>query len=292
MLTTAYLRVETDSSILTCDFRLNQSGNLDIEDNAYLQYQMNDGEWVTQTSLSGLGLDAVWFNSFPLTLYYGEYVRFRVIYETNHQTEFWALQNGDINISGDFEVYSETPTPMPVEFIMFTCETTINSVLVKWETASETNNDYFTIERSENGIDFYTIGYTDGAGNSNEVIEYEYNDNEPFEGESYYRIRQIDFNGQFSYSEMVSAKFLFSNEEMTIYSENGAISVNITSEKETDATLTITDMTGKRVISENYMINEGSNVLTSGTANFREGIYIVCFTKSDGSHIVKKCSIN
>jgi hypothetical protein len=292
ILYTSFLRVETDSSVLTCDFRLNQSGNLDIEDNAYIQYQVNSGEWVTDTSISGYGLDAVWFRTFPLTLHYGEYVQFRVIFETNHQTEFWGLQNGDISISGDFEVYPSEPSPMPVEFIAVECSSNKNTVIIDWITGSETNNDFFTVERSENGVDFYAIGFIDGSGTSNGILQYTYSDFEPITGVSFYRIRQVDFDGQFSFSEIVSANFSDLKEEMIVYSENGIVTVNITSKNETDATLTIIDMTGKSLIREHYIINEGSNSFTSGTGNLYEGIYIVCFAKSDGSSIVKKCLVN
>lgn len=288
MLTTAYMVVGIDSSILTCEFRLNQSGNLDLTDNAYIQYQINDGEWSTETALSGYGLDAVFYHSFLLKLYYNDYIRFRIVYETNDNTEFWALQNGDISITGDFELYN----PLPVEFISINCSTGINAIILSWTTASETNNDYFTIERSDNGIDFYTIGIVNGAGNSNDVIEYIYNDDAPLFGNNYYRIRQTDFDGQYSFSETVSANFQNSTQEMVVHSENGTVAVSITSENETNATLTFFDITGKSVICEHYRIKEGSNELFSNAGNLPAGIYIICLSKTDGNCIVRKCFIN
>ncbi|MFH0865226.1 MAG: hypothetical protein V1904_03470 [Bacteroidota bacterium] len=288
ILYTAFMRVEVDSSVLTCDFRLNQSGNLDLTDNAYIQYQVNDGGWVTDTCVSGYGLDAVWFRSFPLTLYYGDYIQFRVIYETNDQTEFWGLQNGDISISGDFVIYPTAPGPLPVEFIDVSSLASENYIIVNWSTASETNNDYFTIERSEDGINFYTIGITDGAGNSNNVLEYQYMDNEPLNGTNLYRIRQTDFDGQYSFSAIVSAYFKNIRDNIIVHSENGFLKIYLTSENESVATLSIFEMNGKQVVNENYIINKGQNSLSLNNEIFSKSIYLIHLMKSDGTSISRK----
>jgi hypothetical protein len=292
LLTTAFMRVEVDSSVLSCDFRLNQSGNLDLEDNAYIQYQINDGGWVTDTAISGYGLASVWFRSFPLTLYFGDYIQFRIIFETNDNTEFWGLQNGDISISGDFEVYPTNPGPMPVEFISVNCITGINSMILNWATASETNNDFFIIERSDNSIDFYTIGMVNGAGNSNEVIEYNYSDNEPLYGTSFYRIKQTDFDGQYSYSAIVSFYFQNFTDEILIRSENGFLTINMNSENECDAALSIFEISGKQVLNESYKINKGQNQLNINNTNLSGSIYLIHLMKSDGSSTSLKYFIN
>jgi hypothetical protein len=75
---------------------------------------------------------------------------------------------------------------------------------LSFSTASETNNDYFTIERSGDGISFDAIGEIDGAGNSSEERHYEYNDDNPQPDINYYRIKQTDYDGQYSYSEIRS----------------------------------------------------------------------------------------
>jgi len=76
---------------------------------------------------------------------------------------------------------------------------------ISWATASEINNDYFTIERSSDAINFEEIGRIDGAGNSNINLNYSFTDVLSIPKIVYYRLKQTDFNGEFSYSEIKSA---------------------------------------------------------------------------------------
>ncbi|MFZ1523624.1 MAG: T9SS type A sorting domain-containing protein [Saprospiraceae bacterium] len=93
---------------------------------------------------------------------------------------------------------------LPVEYFNLTISKISKNSLIKFSTASETNNDYFTIERSGDGISFDAIGEIDGAGNSSEERHYEYNDDNPQPDINYYRIKQTDYDGQYSYSEIRS----------------------------------------------------------------------------------------
>ncbi|MBK9047972.1 MAG: hypothetical protein IPL74_15250 [Bacteroidetes bacterium] len=96
-------------------------------------------------------------------------------------------------------------SPLPIELLSFNAKPVDNKdVRCDWVTASEIDNDYFTIERSKNGIDFETAGITDGAGNSNYQLSYAFTDTEPYRGLSYYRLKQTDFDGRSSYSEIVA----------------------------------------------------------------------------------------
>jgi hypothetical protein len=80
----------------------------------------------------------------------------------------------------------------------------ITNVTLKWVTASEINNDYFTIERSKDAVYFEQVLLLDGAGNSANQRYYSVIDDLPFNGTTYYRLKQTDFNGDFSYSKVVS----------------------------------------------------------------------------------------
>jgi hypothetical protein len=93
--------------------------------------------------------------------------------------------------------------PLPVTFVAFTGRQDGNSVVLEWTTLSENNNDYFEIERSSDGINFVTIGYVEGAGNSNSRIDYSFNDNAPEQGRLYYRLSQVDFDGTREYADKI-----------------------------------------------------------------------------------------
>lgn len=91
---------------------------------------------------------------------------------------------------------------LPIELVDFKAELENEKVYLNWITASEQNNDYFTIERSSDNITYETLLTKRGAGNSTTRILYEAIDEYPLKGISYYRLKQTDFDGKFSYSEV------------------------------------------------------------------------------------------
>jgi hypothetical protein len=95
----------------------------------------------------------------------------------------------------------------PVKLISFTASPYNDSVAVYWTTASEKNNAYFTVEKSSNGTDWQTVSIVPGSGNSSNLISYISYDGSPFEGTSYYRLKQTDTDGNYSYSEVVVINF-------------------------------------------------------------------------------------
>jgi len=95
-------------------------------------------------------------------------------------------------------------TSLPVSLVSFKAECENNQTNLSWSTATEINNDFFTIERSTDGIEFYTIATVDGSGNSTTIKNYSWIDNDPIMGTNYYRLKQTDFNGEFEYFEIRS----------------------------------------------------------------------------------------
>lgn len=115
-------------------------------------------------------------------------------------------------------VLTTTITPLPLELVFFGGECVSANAQLYWQTASETNNDFFTLERSDNGTSFYTVGTLDGAGNSNSSISYEYRDPNPITNVSYYRLKQTDFNGANKTSPLISvAQCLDTESELLVY---------------------------------------------------------------------------
>ncbi len=90
---------------------------------------------------------------------------------------------------------------LPVELESFTARAKRAEVALEWYTASEQNNAYFEIERSSNGRGFTSIGRVQGQGNSIEAHAYAFMDRDPVSGPNYYRLRQVDVDGQYSYSD-------------------------------------------------------------------------------------------
>ncbi len=94
--------------------------------------------------------------------------------------------------------------PLPVELVYFKGKATENDVSLEWRTASETDNKHFEVERSADGKVFEQIGIVEGHNNSTTPINYTYKDTAPLSGNSYYRLKQVDFSGPFAYSPIVA----------------------------------------------------------------------------------------
>lgn len=98
-------------------------------------------------------------------------------------------------------------SPLPIELLVFHAVEWEEGVRFLWTTASETNNDYFSIERSPDGENWTEVLRVDGAGNSSSPLDYDAIDPDPLPGVSYYRLKQTDFDGKYSYSKVNAVTF-------------------------------------------------------------------------------------
>jgi hypothetical protein len=132
---------------------------------------------------------------------------------------------------------SNSGTPLPVELLNFNASLSEQkTVELNWITTTELNNDFFTIERSNNGINWEPIKEIDGAGNSSSLLSYSTIDQDPYFGISFYRLKQTDFDGQYEYSQIRSVKLeRLANSQIEIYpnpTNNKIILIGNTSELE------------------------------------------------------------
>jgi hypothetical protein len=120
--------------------------------------------------------------------------------------------------SGQFYTLGSTESyALPVTLVSFTANNDDNErVIINWTSAQEIGNSYYTIERSKDGVSFESIGARDGAGDSNALLSYQFIDTNPLNGQSFYRLKQTDFDGSFEFSEMKRV-FLERPEESASY---------------------------------------------------------------------------
>ena len=97
--------------------------------------------------------------------------------------------------------------PLPIELLSFAGKRVDNTIQLHWVTASEQNNDYMEVQRSENGKTFARLGTVPGRGDSYEQIAYSYVDERPLPGVNYYRLRQVDFDGKEEYHKVIAVLF-------------------------------------------------------------------------------------
>ncbi len=188
---------------------------------------------------------------------------------------------------GDLYAMNNTLERLPVQLVSFQGKFKDSSVLLTWITSSEINNSYFSIERSSDGIEFQSIAYVEGSGTTNDSQVYQFEDEFPFEGRSYYRLKQTDFNGQFEYSEVISV-VLRDKEDTTEMirvstnrvNNNGAVKIEINGAELETKTLSIRiiDLKGVSVLS---MIVQANQTHTISVPFLAKGIYILQVVSSD-----------
>lgn len=180
--------------------------------------------------------------------------------------------------------------PLPIELLYFRGSCDKNSRLFEWSTASEINNDFFTIEKSLDAVSWNELKTIPAAGNSVETKIYNYKDVED-KISTYYRLKQTDYNKEFSYSNIIYLECSTSSKEVNEYPNptNGNFIVNINGfEKNNEAlTLTLSDVIGslidERII--NVVGQEHKEIYT--LSNLQQGVYFLTI-KNSNNLIIKK----
>ncbi len=112
------------------------------------------------------------------------------------------LNDGNGSNSGHVRIFEEIV--LPVELYAFYGQESDNRVMLFWQTASERNNKGFEVQKTKAGTDWQTIGFVKGKGTTNEFNEYTFQDRNPYSGINYYRLKQLDHDGKYGFSEVIS----------------------------------------------------------------------------------------
>ncbi len=176
--------------------------------------------------------------------------------------------------------------PLPIKLTSFTAACDNNVVDLKWSTASETNNDYFTIERSKDIQEWTDVLNVNGAGNSNTTLNYTATDDRPYIGTTYYRLKQTDFDGAFTYSDVVSTDCGTTKpfEISSVYYQQGSNEIILTyTATEGDALkYGLYNLNGQLLQSNSLNANSsGSNEIHINTNDLVHGIYLIRLQNSE-----------
>lgn len=183
---------------------------------------------------------------------------------------------------------------LPIELLSFTGKCENNNVILKWSTASEINNDYFTIERAEenNGMmeEWSVVGKVKGAGNSFTTNNYEFIDNQletlNLKLETiYYRFKQIDFDGKSEYFNVISVENCGENKtELAVFPNpsSGLFYVNIEGNTGQEVLIVVRDVLGNEFYSTVVILSGEKNILAiDPSQKLAPGIYMVISTNND-----------
>lgn len=183
-----------------------------------------------------------------------------------------ALANGT--------VVALTPGVLPVELSAFTAQVNGNNVNLKWITATELNNNGFEIQRKSGSNDFVTIAFVKGKGTTTETQSYSYSDNQLNFGKYSYRLKQIDFNGSYEYSQIINAdvyspdQFVLEQNYPNPFNPSTVIAFTLP-EDVSNVKLTVYDALGQSVAElVNGSLSAGRYELTWNAGNASTGLYL------------------
>lgn len=187
---------------------------------------------------------------------------------------------------------------LPVELTSFTAAGIKDGVQLKWETASETNNKGFDIERSSDLKSFTTIGFVSGNGTTAGKSSYVFTDKNPAAGKQYYRLKQMDFNGTFEYSKIAAVDFsapkAFGLSQNYPNPFNPATALSFSLPVESELTLSVYNSVGSLIeVVAQGKYQAGVQEVTFNASDLPSGIYYYTITAKgvDGSAFTKSAKM-
>ena len=169
---------------------------------------------------------------------------------------------------------------LPVELTGISAEYSPSGITINWTTASESFSDRFEVQRSENGSTFIAIGSVPAAGSSAIPIDYSFTDDDPAQGTNYYRLRQIDLDGTYTYSPLVVAEGMGQTGKVMPDGLGGWYITLPAGRTE----WSLFDMVGRQMATGS---NTGSNTLHIGGDRAGEGMHVLVCTSNNGTKSLK-----
>ncbi|MFK7798238.1 MAG: T9SS type A sorting domain-containing protein [Aureispira sp.] len=168
-------------------------------------------------------------------------------------------------------------TLLPVDWLYFRGTTDNTTNKLNWATASEQNTDYFRVQRSADGMAFETIGVVQAQGQSSSAKHYTYDDNNPFEGQNYYRLELVDQNGDTEQSKTILLNIRVDGKPYLFYPNptTGVVYYQYESQKAEVLQLEVLDVLGKRVRTQQLQGTTGINNIPVDLEDLPVGTYMI-----------------
>lgn len=183
---------------------------------------------------------------------------------------------------------------LPIELLSFDAKITSNKVNVAWVTATEKNNNYFVVERSTDAVNFKEISRVKGALNSDKILNYSVVDALPLEGISYYRLKQVDTDESFSYSQIKSVNFNDGDSDFSLNPNpaNNEVIIKFPCTSSRNEIIHVYDYHGNLLLSKEVScIEGGENNVSLDVSGMDKGLYFV-FLNTDDKFYKKKLVVN
>jgi hypothetical protein len=183
--------------------------------------------------------------------------------------------------------------PLPVELVSFTASYKNSAVMLSWKTETEVNNYGFNVERRINEGEWDSIVFIEGHGNSNSPKEYSYTDKDLFAGGSkfHYRLKQVDNDGSFEYSDLIEIEVIPDQYELSQNYPNPfnpSTTIRFSLPQATQIKINLFNMLGEQVASiAEGMYESGYHKITFNANNLPSGTYIYRLESSDFVQVKK-----
>lgn len=178
---------------------------------------------------------------------------------------------------------------LPIELLSFTAKCEENKIFTNWETSSETNNDYFTVEKSYDGINWNAVSKINGAGNSSSTHIYYYVDNKSYSNTFYYRLKQTDFDGTYTYSNIVNVNCNTNNDNedlLSVNQSNGSVDVLLKGIPGNKYKITLTNVLGQVIINKEVSLTDEKQKINITNTELTKGMY--CIIMQTNNKIISK----
>lgn len=198
---------------------------------------------------------------------------------------------GDIS---EFTILLEVikETALPISLLSFDATPSKKGVTLNWSTASERNNDYFTISRSSDLENWEEVGTVKGSGSVNYQLDYDFIDIAPLDGISYYQLKQTDYNGEYESFDPVSVSINANHLSNTVVvypnPTKAGFDIQVYSKKMIEAQVSIHSMTGRNVITQTTQLVKGKNSISMKDERLDRGVYLVTIQFEDGTNSMTK----
>lgn len=170
---------------------------------------------------------------------------------------------------------------LPVELVSFTAEKLSQNALLKWSTASENNFSYFSIEKSEDGINFSEAGRVNSRGSASASASYDFFD---FNSTSYYRLKMVDLDGSGKYSNIVALPNEKDRYCKVFQKESGELEIRVNSRQSSSIKVLVYSVLGQKYAEEEINLPEGTNVIVKDF-HLRDKIVLVRIVTSEGEEL-------
>ena len=260
----SYTQTPPDQAEMIMEFR--NSTNTTVLGTYNTGFTANQGSWVLSTISKAAPVGT-------------RYVRVRLLSKSVNGT----------SVDGYFDNLSLfTSIALPVVFTSFNANAGNGTVKLSWATSSEFNNEYFIVQRSQNSNSWEDVEKINGSSNSNIAQSYSATDDKPFDGISFYRLKQIDMDGNARYSEVREVDIIQGFSDISVFPNPAQNAFTVKTEGIKNTQVSIYNSLGQLMI---IPYTSGNSTITFNASALAKGIYFVRLNNGINT-VVKKVSIN